>query len=160
VFSAKPKRPLLLGIHSIFWTALIADLMLLVTDSILTGLFTNQSVWRPSWILASACMGKVVMHWPAVFDFAAILGAMIALFPFCYCYALILATVILPWSQNLAITAGTVFGALCYFPSLYGLLHWRPWLIEARGWEFFIAHVVFGLMATAVLLHRSRNYCD
>lgn len=158
MFNAITKRPLPVGIHSIFWTALIADVTLLITDSILTGLFTGYSFWRPSWVLASVFMGKVVLHWPSVFDFAAITAAVTALFPFCYCYVLILALAVLPWNLNRATVAGAVFGALSYFPSVYGLSHWCPWLIDVRGWIFFTAHVVLGLMTTGVLFHRSS--CD
>ena len=156
----KARTTLGFGIHSIFWAALCADAALLAGDSILTGLVAGHSVWRPTWVVASVFMGKVVLHWPPVFDLAAITAAMTALFPFCFCYALLLALVVLPWSLNRPCLAGAAFGALCYFASGYGLAHWRPWLSGERGWILLVSHVALGLTATGVLLYRARRSCD
>jgi hypothetical protein len=158
--ATKGQTPLLLGIHSILWAALAGDAALLATDSILTGLFTGQSVWRPYWVLGSAFRGQVVLHWPMVFDLSPITAAATALFPFCCCYTLILACAVLPWNMNRPALAGAALGALCYLPSLYGLSLWCPWLMAERGWIFLASHVAFGLVATFVLLHRARNNFD
>ncbi len=158
--ATEDQPPALFGIHSVFWAALAADFTLLVTDSILTAIFTSHSAWHSTWVLASVFMGKVVLHWPAVFDFGAFTAAVTGLYPFCFCYTLILALVVLPWNLCRAASVGAVFGVLCYLPSIYGLALWRPWVTGERGWILVVGHAVFGLTATGVLLYRSRGDFD
>ncbi len=147
----RDRTPAVPGVHCIFWVALVADATLLVTDSIVAALFNGQGAWEPSWVLASAFMGKVVLHWPAVFDCAAMTAAAAALFPFYYCYTLIFALFVLPWNHRHTGFAGALFGALCYVPSLYGLTLWHPWLTQEHGWSFLIAHVASGAAAACLL---------
>ncbi len=156
----RAEIPDLIDVHSILWAALSGAAALLATDAILSALFNAQGAWQPCWVLASVFMGQVVLHWPAVFDFGAITAALAALFPFCFCYTLILALVVLPWIGHSAGFVGAAFGMLCYLPSHCGFSLWRPWLVGQGGWILFVGHLTLGLVATNCLLYRSRANCN
>lgn len=115
--ATKDQSLALFGIHSVFRAAPAADAALLVTDSVLTALFTGQIAWRPTWVMASVFIGKAVLHCPAVLDFGTFTAAVAALYSFCFCYTLILALVVLPWNQHRSGFAGAAVGVLCYVPA-------------------------------------------
>ncbi len=151
------RPPAIPGLHDILWGTLIAAATLLAADSFLTGLFTPQSIWKPSWVLAAIFMRKVVLHWPAVFDFGAISAALTALYIVSFGYVALLAWLILPWNWNRAVLAGGIWGLACYFVNFYLVTAWIPWLTSERNWIALVSHVLLGIVAAEALVRRCRR---
>jgi len=145
------------GIHTVFWTALAADAALEAADAIVTGVGTGQSMWRPSWVLAAVFMGRGVLHWPAIFDFAAITAGMAALLPFCFCYTVVIGVVVSRCDLSVAGFAAVAGGVIFYFASRYGLSRWRAGVVAELGWPFLIGHIVLALTAMSALRYRARQ---
>jgi hypothetical protein len=127
--------------------ALGGAFLLLLVRSVLAAAFAAQSFWQPSWAVASVLMGPHVLEWPAVFDGAAIMAAIVALYPTCLVAVLLLACAVVPLDLRGAIAAGAALGLGCYFMDLYAFLHWFPWLEQERTWMTLVSYLAFGAMA-------------
>jgi hypothetical protein len=78
-------------------------------------------------------------------------------------FGIVLAAIIAPFhfdsSTGMLVLVGAVFGALIYLFDFYGMAHAFNWFVDMRGWETFVAHLVFGITAALMYwqLERSRE---
>ncbi len=141
----------------ICWAAWIAAGALLGVDSLLTGLFSSQSMGKASWTFGAIFMGPVVLHWPAPFDFGAISAAWVAIWIAAIGYVTVLAWFIFPWNRGRELAAGAVWGLVCFIPSVFGFTRLFPWLAAERNWMTLISFGVFGAVAAWALLVQTRK---
>ena len=114
-------------------------------------IFAHQDVWKTSWMIAAVFMGREVLHWPAVFDMAAITAALAALYPSAFLCVLILLIAEQRRSVKRSILTGAMVGFLFYFVDLYALTRLFPWLAAERNWMAALSHLVFGAVAAWLL---------
>lgn len=142
------------GLADILRIALAAAGILLGSQSVLMSVFAHQNVWKTSWVLAAVFMGPEVLHWPAVFDMAAITAALAALYSTSLLCTLILFAVPHSLSPKWSIFLAAMLGLLFCCLELYGLTRWFPWLAQERNWLAVLSHLVFAIV-TAWLLQRA-----
>jgi hypothetical protein len=146
------------GLEGLLRVALAAAAVLLGVQSVLMALLAHQSVWKTSWVIAAVFMGPVVLHWPAVFDLAAITAAMTALYPSSFLCVLLLSGVVQRLSPKWAILIGALVGFLFYLVDLYGLTGLFPWLAGELNGMAVLSHLVFGGVAAWLLARAGEEF--
>jgi hypothetical protein len=132
---------------AILWAAAFWTLVLMGIDGILTALFTHHSGYQFFWTLAAIFMGRDVLHWPAIFDFAALSAAWTALFIISVGYMGILGWLILPSTWKRPLLAGAGLGIFYYFVTLYSITRPFPWLATDRNWITLVSYIVAGAIS-------------
>jgi hypothetical protein len=149
--TAKASARVFPRMEGLLRVALVAAAVLLGVQSALMAIFAHQEVWKTSWVIAAVFMGPVVLHWPAVFDLAAITAAIAALYPTAFLCVLILLIVDQRQSVKWSMLTGAMVGFLLYFVELYVLTRLYPWLAAERNWMAAVSHLVFGGVAAWLL---------
>jgi hypothetical protein len=143
-----------LGPWPLLGIALAGAVVLLAVQSILMAIFAGQSIWKTTWVLGAVFMGRDVLHWPAVFDFAACTAALTALYPTTLVCAVLLSGLTCRVTLKWAILAGAVVGGLFYIGDLYGFTRLFPWLVQERNGMAAASLVILGVV-TAWLLRQA-----
>jgi hypothetical protein len=130
--------------------------VLLAVQSVLMALFAHQSVWKTSWVVAAIFMGPEVLHWPPVFDFAALTAALTALYPTALVCGVVLCLATRRLGLNYSLLVGGLIGLLFCPIDLYAPTRLFPWLAEERNWMAPLSYLLFGGV-TAWLLRLVRQ---
>ncbi|RQR52968.1 hypothetical protein DIE07_34545 [Burkholderia sp. Bp9002] len=122
---------------------------------------SGQSVWAPLRMIAAIVLGQDALAPSSTFDAGVVLAALAVHFTLSIVFALILATIIAPFSLDssigMATLAGAVFGLALYVVNFYGWTQGFPWFADARGWVTALNHVVFGLVAADTYLRLEKR---
>ena len=106
-------------------------------------------LWRDARLAAAIVLGPAALDPPASFDAQIVLIATLVHFALSITYAITLSTIIRRLGIEWALIAGAVFGLALYAINLYGFTAFFPWFTVARDGITLMAHLAFGLSASA-----------
>ena len=152
--------------HATDWAAaavsgFAAGAVLMVLDLLWSTIFNPDGPWRTSHMIApifssadglrsapyhfSVAVVSIALatHYALGIVFGVVLGAVMAQFR-------------LDTTPGRAALSGAILGSLLYLLNFGLLVQFFPWLVDLRGWDTHVAHVVFGIVA-AVLYWRLKR---
>ncbi len=136
--------------------ALAGAALLLAAQSGLSAVVQDQSFWKTSWMLASIFMGKEVIRWPAVVDFAALTAALTALYPVALAFILTLLLIPDGWRSRHTLLVGAVLGLAFCWINLQCMARCFPWLAGQWGWTAFASYAMSGAGTAWIWKRRER----
>ncbi|WP_171092585.1 hypothetical protein [Usitatibacter rugosus] len=123
---------------------LVAGIAYLVTLSVMGSVVDGDGMWNPFHRIAAMLMGPSAMENADAFNANVVFSALAVHAGLSMIYGLVMAFLIVEFSQESAPWVGAACGALLYVVNYYGFTGLYPWMIEMRGVVTFSAHVLFG----------------
>jgi hypothetical protein len=121
------------------------------------GFALPETLLRDARLAAAIVLGRDVLPPPAAFDGYVIGVASCVHGVLSIAYAFVLAVGIARLSARTAIAAGALFGAALYAINMYGFTWVFPWFAVTRDAITAIAHVAFGITASATYVATRRH---
>jgi hypothetical protein len=144
-------------------SGLVAGCVFIVLELLTARFLLYQGAWGTVKMVAAIMLGQQALSADA-FTWGIVLAAGVVHFALSVVLALILALVMASFrfdsSFGMASLVGAVFGAIVYLVNFYLLTDYFDWFDQARGWESFLAHVVFGIVAADAYAHLERREPD
>lgn len=129
---------------------LIAGVIFLVLNWIVTPLVIGGNVWIMMRLFASIILGKTVLAPPATFDALGFMVAIVVHFALSVSYALIIAYIIHRGGLIIGIIGGALLGLAFYAINFYTFTFFFPWFFAMRNPVFLITHLFFGALAGGI----------
>lgn len=139
-----------LSVPAAIWAAVVAGLVFLVYEMVMTPLVMGMSPWAPTRMIAAIAMGRDVLPPPDTFDAGVVVVAMLIHFMLSLVYGLVFATVAKGRHLGASTLLGAVFGLLLYLVNFYGFTSVFPWFGDARNWISVLGHILYGAILGAV----------
>jgi len=115
-----------------------------------------DTLFRDARLAAAIVLGDRVLPPPSTFDGRVMLVATCVHFALSLVYALILGALVDRLSLRAALLAGALFGIGLYVANMYGFTLLFPWFAITRDPITALAHVVFGVTASAAYVAARR----
>lgn len=132
-----------LNVNGIFWSGLIAGIVFLILEMIMTPVFLGGSLWEFPRMIAAMVLGQGVLP-PATFGFGILIVALVIHFILSWIYAAAFDWVFGGMRTGPLVGVGAAFGLALYLVNFYGFTAVWPWFAEARNWVTLFAHLVYG----------------
>lgn len=107
-------------------------------------------LWRDARLTAALVLGQQALIPSTTFDWSAMAVATLIHFGLSAIYGVLMCTIVHSLNGFKAIGVGALLGLALYIVNLHGFTLLFPWFEAARGWITLIAHLTFGVTATAV----------
>ena len=116
-----------------------------------------DTLFRDARLAAAIVLGDRVLTPPSTFDWRIMIVATCVHFALSILYALILGAAVNALSLRAALVAGALFGLALYAVNMYGFTLLFPWFAITRDPITALAHVVFGVTASAAYVAARRR---
>lgn len=141
---------------------LAAGAVLMVLELVWAASVSGEGPWRISQLIAAFTMGPQVVQQAPPYAFGAgiVTAALITHYLLGIVFGLALAFVIARFHDGAHLgtmqAIGGVFGAALYLINFYGATLLFPWFAELRGGSTFVAHLIFGVVASLLYWRLAR----
>jgi uncharacterized membrane protein YagU involved in acid resistance len=115
-----------------------------------------ETLFRDARLAAAIVLGVHVLPPPATFDWQIMIVATCLHVALSIVYTFVLAAAVCRLSTRDAVAAGALFGLLLYGVNMYGFTRLFPWFALTRDGITAVAHVAFGVTASATYIGRRR----
>jgi hypothetical protein len=139
------------------WGGIIAGIVFLALEMIMTPLFLGMSAWAPVRMIAAIVMGEGVLPPPATFAAGIFLVAAVVHFALSAIYGVAVGWLVHRFDVGAAVLIGAGFGLALYLINFYGFTAFFAWFEMARNWVNIFAHVVFGMVAAYAYVKLARR---
>lgn len=116
-----------------------------------------ETLFRDARLAAAIVLGRDVLPPPATFDWRIMFVATCVHFALSIVYAFVLAAAIGRLAAGAALATGALFGLVLYVVNLYGFTWLFPWFAVTRDGITVIAHLAFGITASATYIAARRD---
>jgi len=132
------------------WAGLIAGLIFLLLNLILTPIVFGANGWFILRFLASPVLGEGILPPPMSFDAAALVVGLLLHFALSIGFSLLLAFILHRGGLLTGILGGALLGLGLFFINFYTFTLFFPWFFALRSWIMVLTHIIFGAVAGGV----------
>ena len=145
--------------RSATWAAALGGLAMLLVVMVLVPIATRTSPFVAPRIMAALLIGRAALPPPSGFQLGLFVVGMMVHFTLSVAFTFAFASVVRGLGAAATIAAGAVFAVGIYVLDFYVLAGAFPWVVEARGAGWLLAHLTFGVVMSGALhaLRRRRG---
>lgn len=148
--SADVEHRQVLDVRAAVIAGLVAGLLFLLLELLVSAFYINGSPWVYSRYAASLVLGQGVLPPPPTFELpSALLGLAVHML-LSVVYALVLAFIVHRGGLLMGIVGGALFGLALFAINYYSFSFFFPWFFPVRSWIVIAAHVLFGASAGGI----------
>lgn len=148
--SSSVRMRQVMDISAAVWGGVVAGLVFLILQIIIAVGSDGGTIWLPFFWNSAIVLGQPILLPPVAFAFVPVIVGLLLHFLFSILFALLIAFIIHRGGLVLGIVGGGLVGLALYALNFYFLSSFMPWFYTIRGWEFAVAHFVFGAVVGGV----------
>ena len=146
----EPRREQVVDWSSALLAGLVAGAVFFLALFFLAPLLSGFNGWVYVRLTASLVRGDSVLAPPATFDGSLLALALVVHFGLSILSSLAIAFVFHRWGFLVGILGGGLFGCVLYGIGFFAMTAVFPWLVQMRGVDMLIGHILFGAVAGGV----------
>ncbi len=144
------RREQVMDWSSAVLAGVIAGTMFILALAFVAPIVFEFSAWVYIRLMASLFLGEAILAPPSTFDGTALAVALVTHFVLSILFSISIAFVFHRWGLWVGVLGGALFGLALYGINFFAMNHFFPWLIQMRGVDMLLGHILFGAVAGGV----------